>query len=180
MSAIAPIAIIAALAVAAKANRAAQVGSRGGFFIRSQAVGGREIADPVHAFNEISVEFLGDHYWSFFDTDDYMEPNENSAEIADSLIQKHWDTIGLGQRPVFVLHRLELPTAHRNQGAGRRAYEALEREVAQRGIGAIILQAGQLDDDWRHSLGFWRKMGFEEWPGDYWIFDDRIMVKVLP
>jgi len=184
MSAIAPIAIIAALAVAAKANRAAQIGSRGGFFVRSQAVRGQEEDDPVTAFDEIAVEFLGDHYWAFFDVaiDDATSPSElkANAEDVNGFIQAHWDALGLGRRPVFVLHHLQLPAARRSQGEGRKAYEALEREVAQRGVGAIILQAGRLDDDWRHSLGFWRKMGFEEWPGDYWIFLDRIMVKVLP
>ena len=182
MSAIAPIAIIAALAVAAKANRAAQIGSRGGFFVRSQAVRGQEEDDPVTAFDEIAVEFLGDHYWLFFN-DDPTRPSEvwaGPTEDVGELIQAHWDALGLGKRSVFVLHHMQLPAERRSQGEGRKAYEALERKVAQKGIGAIILQAGRLDNDWRHSLGFWRKMGFEEWPGDYWIFPDRIMVKVLP
>jgi GNAT superfamily N-acetyltransferase len=138
--------------------------------------------DPVAAFDEVAVDFLGDHYWLFFN-DDPTRPSEEWAgptEDVGELIRAHWDTLGLRQRPVFVLHHLQLPAAHRGQGKGREAYEALERKVAQAGIGAIILQAGMLDDAWRHSLGFWRKMGFEEWPGDYWIFPDRIMVKVLP
>ena len=157
-------------------------GSRSGFFVRSPSVRGREMNDPVAAFDEVAVDFLGDHYWLFFN-DDPTRPSEEWAgptEDVGELIRAHWDTLGLRQRPVFVLHHLQLPAAHRGQGKGREAYEALERKVAQAGIGAIILQAGMLDDAWRHSLGFWRKMGFEEWPGDYWIFPDRIMVKVLP
>jgi GNAT superfamily N-acetyltransferase len=136
--------------------------------------------NPISAFDEIAVDFLGDHYWSFFDDESTDQPWAGPAEDVNKLILAHWNTLGLGQRSVFVLHHMQLPAERRSQGEGRKAYEALEREVAQRGIGAIILQAGQLDDAWRHSLGFWRKMGFEEWPGDYWIFPDRIMVKVLP
>lgn len=157
-------------------------GSRSGFFVRSPSVRGREMDDPVAAFDEVAVDFLGDHYWLFFN-DDPTRPSEEWAgptEDVGELIRAHWDALGLRQRPVFVLHHLQLPAERRGQGKGREAYEALERKVAQAGIGAIILQAGMLDDAWRHSLGFWRKMGFEEWPGDYWIFPDRIMVKVLP
>ena len=158
-------------------------GSRSGFSVRSQGVRGREMQNPVEAFDEVAVDFLGDHYWLFFDDESTVRPSEEWAgptEDVGQLIRAHWDALGLGQRSVFVLHHMQLPAERRGQGEGRKAYEALEREVAQKGIGAIILQAGQLDDAWRHSLGFWRKMGFEEWPGDYWLFPDRIMVKVLP
>ena len=155
-------------------------GSRSGFFVQSQGVRGREMQNPISAFDEIAVDFLGDHYWSFFDDESTDQPWAGPAEDVNKLILAHWNTLGLGQRSVFVLHHMQLPAERRSQGEGRKAYEALEREVAQKGIGAIILQAGMLDDAWRHSLGFWRKMGFEEWPGDYWLFPDRIMVKVLP
>jgi hypothetical protein len=90
-------------------------GSRSGFFVRSQAVRGQEEDDPVTAFDEIAVEFLGDHYWDFFDVaiDDATSPSElkANAEDVNGFIQAHWDALGLGRRPVFVLHHLQLPAA---------------------------------------------------------------------
>ena len=53
-------------------------GSRSGFFVQSQGVRGREMQNPVEAFDEVAVDFLGDHYWLFFN-DDPTRPSEEWA-----------------------------------------------------------------------------------------------------
>jgi GNAT superfamily N-acetyltransferase len=131
----------------------------------------------TYAFAEISLDFLGAHYYPFFDLDD---SSENVEEAAEELVDEHWDELKVSPRDqVFVLHAFQLSPELRGRGEGRAVYRQLEDWLRKAGVKAIILQAGELDGFSGHSLGFWRKMGFEEWPGDYWMFDDRIMTKVI-
>ena len=131
----------------------------------------------TEAFESIAVEFLGEHYYPFFGFD---ESKEGVEEEAEELIGERWDNLGVGPRDqVFVLDLFRLPLSRRRRGEGRSIYAQLESRLKEAGIKAIVLQAGNPDPITGHSIGFWRKMGFEEWPGDYWMFDDKIMAKVI-
>ena len=132
------------------------------------------ISNPVRAFNDVAVDFLDENYWSFFDMD---EPDEAEA---DREIWSFWSRLGVRSRDkVFALHLLEIeePDARR-KGVGSAAVRDLEASLRSMGVKAVILQAGQIYDT-GHSLGFWEKMGYKVWPGDYQWYDDRIMYKVL-
>lgn len=131
----------------------------------------------TEAFESIAVDFLGAHYYSFFGFDEWKVGVEGEAE---ELIRERWDDLGVGPKDqVFVLNLFQLPFARRGRGEGRSIYRQLEAKLKAAGIKAIILQAGNIDPITGHSIGFWRKMGFEEWPGDYWMFDDKIVFKVI-
>jgi GNAT superfamily N-acetyltransferase len=145
-------------------------------YIRDGIVSGFSTS-RTEAFESIAVEFLGEHYYPFFGFD---ESKVGVEEEAEELIGERWDNLGVGPKDqVFVLDLFQLPFARRGHGEGRSIYAQLEAKLKAAGVKAIILQAGNIDPITGHSIGFWRKMGFEEWPGDYWMFDDKIMVKVI-
>ncbi len=158
-------------------SRSTPSGSRSQrFHIRDGIVFGFS-TNRVAAFEEVAVEFLGAHYYSFFGLDESKEGVEKAAE---ELIGERWDNLGVGPKDqVFVLNLFQLPIDRRGRGEGRSIYRQLEAKLKAAGVKAIILQAADIDPITGHSIGFWRKMGFEEWPGDYWMFDDKIMVKVI-
>jgi GNAT superfamily N-acetyltransferase len=135
--------------------------------------------DPVNAFNHIAFPFFDQDIWCFLDVD---EDHPHADEVADQVVADAWrERYGLrpGDR-VFAWDALYVQGDRRGQGLGRAIVTRIEDMFRKDGIRAVILQAGQLDPGlMESSKGFWTKMGYRVWPGDYRSYDDRIMVKVL-
>lgn len=134
---------------------------------------GRVFLGIVPAFEHIAFPFLDAHYRTFFDLDDEGDDDEARPTI----VADYADFRGRPDDVVFALDHFEVNERAQGVGIGRMTISAIERALAERGVDAVLLQAGQLGH--RHSFMFWRKMGYKTWPGDYGIYDDRIMVKHL-
>ena len=140
----------------------------------------------VGAFDSIAMNFLDQDYWLFLDIDEpvrssqacYRGEYENAVAQASAEILDHWGKLGVTKGPIFEWNLLEIHCQNRGQGLGRAIVIHVEDQLRAQGVQAIILQAGMLNNG-PHSLGFWKRMGYQEWPGDYLEYDDRIMVKKL-
>lgn len=131
--------------------------------------------DPVSAFNDIAFPFFDTGYWDALGLDE----DRDSSDEARIVIADSWEMLGGRVKGrVFAWHTLDIRAEDRGRGLGRSIVEKMERSLRDMGVSGIILQAGQLDES-RHSLPFWEKLGYEEWPLEYGIYDDRVVFKVL-
>jgi GNAT superfamily N-acetyltransferase len=133
--------------------------------------------NPVAAFDAVALPFLDRDYWGFLGLDRDMY-----EEIPDKVVNKAvldaWKS--LGGRPkdrVFAWNSLYLQPGARGKGLGRATVARIEDMLRKDGVKAILLQASNLDE--LHSLPFWTRLGYKEWPGDYGYYNDRILWKRL-
>lgn len=135
--------------------------------------------DPFDAFDDVIRPFLEEKVYAFFDIDEDEEDDPDAAYEASA--RQDLSDWGLGPNdPTFAWSTLEVHRSARGRGLGREAVARIEARLKAEGVRAIVLQAGQLDPVAHgNSVGFWTKMGYEEWPGNYGIYDDRVMIKVL-
>jgi GNAT superfamily N-acetyltransferase len=125
--------------------------------------------------------FFADRVYDFFGVEEPGE-GEGDWDRAERELEVAADEvlagIDLGSDDlVFEWNELLVARQRRGSGLGRELVQRVERTIRERGARAIFLQAGDIDD--RHSLGFWRKMGYSEFTGDYGYYDDRLLYKVL-
>jgi GNAT superfamily N-acetyltransferase len=125
--------------------------------------------------------FLEERIYDFFDVEEPDDRGEDT-ERAERELERAVDEVlaGIGLEPddlVFEWNELIVTRQRRGAGLGRNIVQRVERTTRGRGARAIFLQAGNIDD--RHSLEFWRKMGYSEFVGEYGYYDDRLLYKVL-
>jgi GNAT superfamily N-acetyltransferase len=117
--------------------------------------------------------------WDFWGLERYSDVdadwNEGMAAW-EKAIDRTLEGIGLYPDD-FVFELASIEVSPRESGIGKALVSLIEERVRSRGAKAMLLQSGQLHD--RHSLPFWKKMGFVEVPGNYGSFEDRLMFKRL-
>ena len=130
--------------------------------------------DPVSAFNDVAVDFFDSDYWYALGLDE----DNATTQDAHAIILDAWTSFGgRSDDRVFVWHELYLQRDARGKGFGRATVARIEDMLRKDRVKAIFLQAGTLDG--HHSLPFWTRLGYEEWPVDYGNYDDRILWKRL-
>ena len=130
--------------------------------------------DPVSAFNDVALPFFDSDYWGALGLDE----DNDTTEDAHAIILDAWKSFGgRSDDRVFAWHSLYLQPDVRGKGFGRTTVARIEDMLRKDGVKAIVLQAGTLDE--LHSLPFWTRLGYEEWPVDYGYYDDRILWKRL-
>ena len=133
--AVATTAALAALASVAGRRAERLRGSRSGgstsltLHIRNERIYGFT-RNRVSAFEEISVDFLGDHYYSFFDLEGGDVSTDHEKDQSDHLIEDRWDELGVYDSDrVFVLLEFRIDREQRGRGEGRIAYQRMEDEL---------------------------------------------------
>ena len=130
------------------------------------------------AFDDIADPFLAESYWMFLDVDEEL-PEKKRERAVRKVVRAGWAEFGVKLSDlVFALDEIEVEQAHQGRGIGRAAVADLEAMAKVDGAKAVILQAGALYG--APSLGFWKKVGYTIWRGEYGRYTDRIVVKVLP
>lgn len=130
--------------------------------------------DPVSAFNDVALPFFDSDYWGALGLDE----DNDTTEDAHAIIIDAWKSFGgRSDDRVFAWHSLYLQPDVRGKGFGRTTVARIEDMLRKDGVKAIVLQAGTLDE--LHSLPFWTRLGYEEWPLDYEYYNDRILWKRL-
>ena len=130
--------------------------------------------DPVSAFNDVALPFFDSDYWDALGLDEDNDTTEDAHEI----ILDAWKSFGgRSDDRVFAWHEVFLHPDVRGKGFGRTTVARIEDMLRKNGVKAVVLQAGTLDE--LHSLPFWTRLGYEEWPVDYGNYDDRILWKRL-
>ena len=130
--------------------------------------------DPVSAFNDVAVDFFDSDYWYALGLDE----DNATTQDAHAIILDAWTSFGgRSDDRVFVWHELYLQRDVRGKGFGRATVARIEDMLRKDGVKAILLQAGNLDE--LHSLPFWTRLGYEEWPLEYGYYGDRILWKRL-
>ncbi|NBQ16114.1 MAG: GNAT family N-acetyltransferase, partial [Proteobacteria bacterium] len=130
--------------------------------------------DPVSAFNDVALPFFAEDYWGALGLDE----DNDTTEDAHAIILDAWKSFGgRSDDRVFAWHSLYLQPDVRGKGVGRTTVARIEDMLRKDGVKAVVLQAGTLDE--LHSLPFWTRLGYEEWPLDYGYYDDRILWKRL-
>lgn len=111
-----------------------------------------------------------------------MAPPKNSREaaikdreIADKIARLS-RAISAPEGPALVIEIMIVEEAERGRGVGREAVRRIEQNLRRSGVRSVILQSANIDG--RHSEGFWRKMGYKEWPIRF-KSRDKIHFKVL-
>jgi|LauGreDrversion4_2_1035121.scaffolds.fasta_scaffold245535_2 GNAT superfamily N-acetyltransferase len=167
--------VVGALAVAGAIASRRGSRSQEGYSQQSDEVElfGSIFTHPVEAFDHIASGFLPPYeYWVLLGVE------QDDKADAQREIVRVWASNGVRRDDkVFAWDYIELAEESRGQGMGRATVKRIENLMVSRGVKAIVLQAGQPDGS--PSLHFWKKMGYEEWPGDYGWNEDRIMFKVL-
>jgi len=131
-------------------------------------------ADPARAFDDVAVPFFDSDYWDALGLDEDNATTEDAHEI----ILDAWRSLGgRSSDRVFAWHSLYLQPDVRGKGLGRTTVARIEDMLRKDGVKAILLQAGNLDE--LHSLPFWTRLGYAEWPLEYGYYDDRILWKRL-
>jgi GNAT superfamily N-acetyltransferase len=142
-------------------------------------------SDRAAAFREVAGETLGWDYSGFLSIDEESYGEESDLDVGidaevDRKILQVWEQVfGVMDGPVLVWHMLNVEESFRGVGLGSSLVRRVEEHARGIGAKAIILHAADISD--RHSIGFWRNLGYREWPGEYydWLDQDRFMVKVL-
>ena len=134
--------------------------------------------DPARAFDDVAVLFFSADYWDALGLDEDNATTEDAHEI----VLDAWKSFGgRSDDRVFAWHTLYLQPDVRGKGFGRATVARIEDMLRKEGVKAIVLQAGTLDK--LHSLPFWTRLGYAEWPlvfpEEYGDYDDRILWKRL-
>ena len=133
--------------------------------------------DPVDAFLAVAVDALGDDVALA----DFLDVEVDDGQISNK-IWFVWRSMGVRRGPILIIHHLYVYPEERGAGRGAEVVRRMTTEARKRGAGAILIQAADIDgEEPRHPRGFWERVGFRVWPGDYptWFGGDRFMVKVL-
>ena len=162
-----------------------QSGSRSGPYVYRQKTDEHrlmgEFEDPVEALYRVAHGPFGDEFYSSLGVEEPNSIEKHHAYL--DRVSEIWR--GLGVSPsdsVFAWSTLYVYPDVRGAGIGTDVVRRVEGLVRGWSGRAIILHAGDFGYDPKDTLsvGFWRKMGYQEFPIEHpdWM-EDRIMVKVF-